>query len=160
MQSEVLDYLIHRVQSADGVALDVVCREEVGLTDASHYRCRILQRSGDRLQQLSCGYHLPLREFSWAIALVLAMIEWGNQPLIHVSIQVQDQVADAVARFIRTPPHLLIAERFHTSAKTRPVLVQQLPAGKLDECSGQAFQWHGRIIAFGSPQDFMIVSQG
>jgi hypothetical protein len=45
----------------------------------------------------------------------------------------KNQVSDAVADGVGTPPNLFLAERFNRFAKARPVLVQKLISGELEE---------------------------
>src|SRR5438874_3778013 len=46
--------------------------------------------------------------------------------LLNVAIQVQEQIADAVARVVRSPPDLFVLQGLDARAQPWPVLLHQL----------------------------------
>jgi hypothetical protein len=71
------------------------------------------------------------------VAVVFKAIEGRHQPLAHIAIQVQEQIPDAVALRVGTPPDLLVGERFDTGAQAGPGFSQHLVAGTLKKERGQ-----------------------
>ena len=61
--------------------------------------------------------------------------------MAHVAVQVQQQVADAVAGLVGTPPDLLVGERFDALAQAGPVLLHELSPRELEEECGEFGKW-------------------
>src|SRR5262249_7048467 len=70
------------------------------------------------------------------------LVEGRHQPLADVAVQMQDQIADAVARFIRPPPDLPLGQRFDAAAQARPVLIEQLGPREVEKQACRRISWH------------------
>src|SRR5262245_43407599 len=76
-------------------------------------------------------------EFSLPIAVHGRTCERRDQPLIHVPVQMKQEVADAVARLVGAPPHLIGRQRLDAAPHTRPVFVGELMARGFEKESGE-----------------------
>ena len=82
---------------------------------------------------LQGSHRRRLGEFGRPISSIVPTVERRHQPLTHIAVQVQDQIADTVAGLIGAPPHLLFSQGFDAGAQARPVLLHQLPARELQK---------------------------
>ncbi len=57
----------------------------------------------------------------------------SDDPLRYVTIQMQHEVANAVGRFVRSPPNLFICQLFRCGADAREEFAAQKFGGMLDE---------------------------
>jgi hypothetical protein len=67
--------------------------------------------------------------------VVVQSFEGCNQPLPDVTVQVQDQIADAIAGIVRPPPHLFVAQSFDATSQSWPVLLEQLLSREFEKLS-------------------------
>src|SRR5436305_9439167 len=78
------------------------------------------------------------------MSVVLPPAHAAEDPLGDISVQVHQQVADAVATVIRTSPDCLPRQRLHTMPKLDRVFLDQPVSGPSDEIVGD---WHQAVFA-------------
>src|SRR5580698_4504019 len=122
----MLDDLIDGIESAHVVALNLIWRQQLFSTEPRQHMLSLLHRRAKFFKQLCGRNSAALAELLGPIALVFLAIKGRNQPLVDITVQMQNEIADAVARLVGPPPHLLLAQRRDGLAQPRPVLAQQL----------------------------------
>ena len=125
MHREVFGDVEDGVEKSDVVALDLATLQETRGVEGAEGGFDFRQRGAEQCQQVVTGNRVTLCEFCVAIALVRLPADSADDPLARVAAEVQDQVADAVRFFIRTPPDLLVRQLLKTALDLRQIVTQQ-----------------------------------
>ena len=99
--------MVDGVEAAHVVALNFVRREQFVDGQAVEHLGGLVERCAQPVKQLRGRTACSGRELGRAVALVFDAVERSNQPLAHVAVQMQQQIADAVRGFVGPPPDLL-----------------------------------------------------
>lgn len=108
MHSEVFYDLVYGSQTADGVTLNLEGREQIGVGETRKDLGCLLHGCAELLKERRSWNYFPLIEFDRPIASVVEAVERCDQPLADVAVQMQEQISDAIAGGIGTPPDLFI----------------------------------------------------
>jgi hypothetical protein len=133
MQAEVLDNLVDGCETGDGVALDAPSGKQLVGREPVEDFGSFVNGLPETSEQVGGGKITGNAELCGAVAFICEAVEGCDEPLPDISIEMKDEVADAVAGRVGPPPDLFQAERLYGCAKPRPVLVEELVAGEVEE---------------------------
>src|SRR5262249_48382083 len=95
----------------------------------------VSERALERRQQFLGRRALTCGKFLCAMPLECFTADARHDPLSKVAVQMQQQVADAVRSFIRTPPQSLLRQRVDSETKFRGIFAREIVARAIDEQS-------------------------
>lgn len=129
----MLHDLVNIFEATDVVALNFIGSDKIGVGKARQHFRRLLHGRAQLIEKGAGGEAFALVEFRGTVAVIFLATKPCHEPLPHIAIEMQDQVPDAVAGRVRTPPDLFVCQRLHARPQPWPVLLQQLLARKLKE---------------------------
>jgi hypothetical protein len=133
----MLHHLVDRFEAGDVVALDLEPGFQFGFAEALQNLIGAHHSGGEPIEQRGTGNAFGLAELCGAVAAIVEMQEGCDKPLGDVAVEMEQQVADAVAGGIGPPPDLIVSERFDARAQAGPILADELLAGEGKEGGGK-----------------------
>src|SRR5690606_673569 len=144
VHGEVLHHVVDRFHGGDRPALHAHRLEQGRRVEGSDHRGGVLHRPGQAREELLQGEWLALVELLLPAPHVGRAAHSADDPLPNVSRQVEEEVPDAVRRFVRAPPELLLGEPFGGGARPGQELVQEEGPGVVEKCPGDVA--HGKQL--------------
>ncbi|HVH26247.1 MAG TPA: hypothetical protein VM818_05790 [Vicinamibacterales bacterium] len=128
VHAEVLDDVVDGLKHGHVVSLNGTRGEQRLGTELAKHGVGLRERGLQPREKLARRELMPLVEFLLTVPLHGSVADAANYPLAHIAAQVQQQVADAVRRFVRPRPDLLVAEMLEALRYFRQVIRQEEPA--------------------------------
>ncbi len=134
MHAEVLNHVEDSFKAGhSALNLDVVGVLKGHCLSFGKYSSDSFEGRVQALSQFRSRQGTLLSELGWPVAGDNRTTQRYYQPLLNVAVQMQQQIPNAVALRIGTPPDLLITQKIETLTNASPVLVEQFASAYIQE---------------------------